>query len=314
MIQASALLRLFLLLPLLWLIPHLSYGQEAPAAPISTNRPTQYVAQPATNYPASEGYFSQSFALDESFSFWKLLLAFAFVAIGLLLNYLIDYGLSRWAQRSNKPASIAAYIPLAKAVVWFLLFIILVVWVFRPSSLSLMAFWLSLGLALGFAAQDLLKSLYGGMLLLAEKPFQPGDKIEVGELSGVVMEMGLRTIRLRTPDDSLVSIPNSQLLNQRVSNATSGEANCQIVAEIYLPLGIDTVRARQVAIEAAHVSRYIFQNKPVAVYFENRVTQEKSWLVLRLKAYAMDLRYELDFRSETTELILRELVREGLLK
>jgi hypothetical protein len=88
----------------------------------------------------------------------------------------------------------------------------------------------------------------------------------------------------------------------------------QVTAELYLPLYVDTIRVRQIAIEAAHVSRYIYQNKPVSVYFENRVQEGKGWLVLQLKAYVMDLSYELDFRSEMVELILRELVREGFLE
>ena len=54
--------------------------------------------------------------------------------------------------------------------------------------------------------------------------------------NGEVTAIGLRSVRLVTPDDSLVSVPNSDIVNQAVSNSNSGEFNCQVVAELYLPV------------------------------------------------------------------------------
>ena len=151
-------------------------------------------------------------------------------------------------------------------------------------------------------------------MILFDRPFQVGDKIEVGSFYGEVTEIGLRSTRIVTADDSLVAIPNSTIMNGSVSNANSGEANCQVVAEIYLPLSIDTVRVREIATQAAQVSRFVYLNKPIAVLFFNEVKERRSYLKMRLKAYVMDIRSEFAFKSEMTEIVISTLLQEGLMK
>ena len=150
-------------------------------------------------------------------------------------------------------------------------------------------------------------------MILFDRPFQVGDKIEVGEHYGEVKEIGLRSTRIVTKDDSLVSIPNAEVVNKAVSNSNAGEANCQVVAEVYLPIDVDTNKARQLAIEAAQVSQYIYLNKPIAVVFINEVKEHRSYLKMRLKAYVSDIRYEFAFQSDMTEIVIREFMQEGLI-
>ncbi|HEY7751050.1 MAG TPA: mechanosensitive ion channel domain-containing protein, partial [Ignavibacteriaceae bacterium] len=168
-------------------------------------------------------------------------------------------------------------------------------------------------IAVGLAAQDILKNVFGGITILFEHTFQKGDKIRIREHYGEVIKMGLRSTRIKTDDDSVVSIPNSEILNNAVYNSNSGEPNCHVVAEIYLPVDINTTRAREIAIEAAKVSRYIYLNKPITVIFINEVKGRKSYLNMRLKAYVMDFEYESALKSEMTEIVIRELLREGLI-
>lgn len=184
--------------------------------------------------------------------------------------------------------------------------------IFRPPAATLIAVSASLGIAIGFAAQDILKNIFGGVMILLDRPFQVGDKIETGSYYGEVVEIGLRSIRIVTPDDSLVSIPNGELMNTSVSNSNNGEANCQVVAEIYLPITIDTNKIRQVAIEAAQVSKYIYLNKPITVLFFNEVKERRSYLKMRLKAYVVDIRYEFAFKSDMTEIVIKQLLIEDL--
>ena len=102
-------------------------------------------------------------------------------------------------------------------------------------------------------------------------------------------------------------------MNSAVSNSNSGELNCQVVAEIYLPIDVDTQKVRKIAIESAQVSRYGYLNKPITVLFFNEVKERRSYLKMRLKAYVMDIRYEFLFKSDMTEIVLRELLNEGLI-
>ncbi|MCW8824059.1 MAG: mechanosensitive ion channel family protein, partial [Ignavibacteriaceae bacterium] len=171
-----------------------------------------------------------------------------------------------------------------------------------------------LAIAIGLAAQDLVKNVIGGIMILFDRPFQVGDKIQVGDNYGEVLTIGLRSTRIVTGDDSVVSIPNSDIMTQSVSNSNSGEPNCQVVAEVYLPIDIDTVAVRDIALEVARVSKYVYLDKQMSVLFFNEVKEKRSFLKMRLKAYVMDIRYEFAFKSEMTELIIRELLNAGVLK
>ena len=99
-----------------------------------------------------------------------------------------------------------------------------------------------------------------------------------------------------------------------MANSNSGEPNCQVVAEVFLPIDIDTIAVREIALEVARISKYVYLNKPISVLFFNEVKEKRSYLKMRLKAYVMDIKYEFEFKSEMTELIIRELINEGILK
>jgi MscS family membrane protein len=67
------------------------------------------------------------------------------------------------------------------------------------------------GLAASLAAQDILKSFFGTLLLIGERSFKLGDRIKVDGHEGIVEQVGFRSTRLRTPEGSLVTIPNSTI-------------------------------------------------------------------------------------------------------
>ena len=248
------------------------------------------------------------------FSIGKLIWSVIFIILGyLLIRFLVNL-LTRFSERSaTHRITIKGIIPIVKIFGWILIIALIVVGIFSPPVSTLLAVSASLGIAIGFAAQDILKNIFGGVMILLDRPFQVGDKIEMGSYYGEVVEIGLRSIRIVTADDSLVSIPNGELMNSSVSNSNTGEANCQVVAEIYLPITVDTIAIRQVAIEAAQVSKYIYLNKPIAVLFFNEIKERRSYLKMRLKAYVMDIRYEFAFKSDMTEIVLKQLLEQKLI-
>ena len=253
--------------------------------------------------------------VSDIISLSKIFWALVFILIGYFIIKALSGILSLIAERHVKyKASVRRTLPVVKIVGWAFVVYIIVSGIFQPPAETVFAFFATVGVAVGFASQDLLKNIFGGIMILFDKPFQIGDKIESGKYYGEVLEVGLRSTRIVTPDDSVVTIPNSEMMNQSISNANSSENNCQVVAEFYLPATLDTRRARQIATEAAQISRYVFLNKPIAVEYSNVFGPRGSFLKMRLKAYVMDVRYEFPFQSEMTEVVLRELAKEGMLE
>lgn len=74
------------------------------------------------------------------------------------------------------------------------------------------------GLAFALAAQDTVKNLFGSLTVLMDRPFQVGDWIVVGELEGMVEEVGFRSTRIRTFHNSLITMPNANLISTPVDN------------------------------------------------------------------------------------------------
>jgi small-conductance mechanosensitive channel len=242
--------------------------------------------------------------------FWTLII----LLIGYLFIRLLMTVLEAFAEKSAKARiTIKSLIPIVRILLWSFILFAIVKGIYNPPMETLIALGASLAIAVGLAAQDLLRNVFGGIMLLFDRPFQVGDKIEIGKHYGEVLEIGLRATRLVTPDDSVVSVPNLELMNASVSNANSGELNCQVVAEIILPIDVDTRKVRKIATEAAQVSKFIYLNKPIVVLFFNEMHQRRSYLKMRLKAYVMDIRYEFQFKSDMTEIVIKELLSQNLI-
>ena len=81
----------------------------------------------------------------------------------------------------------------------------------------------ALALALGFAAQDLIGNFVAGVFILKDRPFQVGDWIEWEDKSGVVREIDLRVTKVETFNNEVVTVPNSDLANNPVTNPMANE-------------------------------------------------------------------------------------------
>ena len=290
---------LIALLPILMVGTGFLYSQNDTmvTADTTANAATSLIDEIGTETKSLSDYFSVS----------KILIAVVIIVLTYIFLRIISLILSAWAERNTKHrVTIKGLIPLIRVILWAGSLTFILVAVFRPPLASILAFAASVGVAVGFAAQDLLKNIFGGIVIIFDKPFQIGDKVQIGNYYGEVVGIGLRSTQLVTSDDNLVSVPNSEVMNMPVANANSGEDNCQVVTEIFLPLSCDIHKVRQYAVEVTQVSKHIYLNKPVNVLFFQENIGHKVMLKVKVKAYVNDIRNEFAFKSEITELLTRE--------
>ena len=143
------------------------------------------------------------------------------------------------------------------------------------SSEAILAISGTFGLALGFALKDTAASLMSGVTLLMDQPFQVGDRISFDGYYGEVTKIGLRSVRLVTLDDNLVTIPNSRFQSNSVASANAGALDCMVVVSIYLSAGEDFVRARRLIAEATATSRYVYLDKPLVTLVSDEFLGER---------------------------------------
>lgn len=284
--------------------PEAYFTQPEPAPPADTADESEAV-EITENLTASE--FEEIFSLGRVATA-LLLLVFIF-AINKIGGFLLESLSERF---SNQRLLIKRFIPVLRLLTWAIGIYFIITAVFNPPIETIITVSASIGIAVGFASQDILRNIFGGLMIILDRPFQVGDKIDIGGHYGEVTEIGLRSVRLTTPDDSVVSVPNGELMNKAVSNTNSSALDCQVVCDVFLPTNVDVQEMRRLGRRAAFTSRYVFLNKPIVVNILNETKANRSFVILRVKAYVLDIRYEFRYKSDLTELILQELRTRGI--
>ena len=112
-------------------------------------------------------------------------------------------------------------VPIARRSGKVFLFIIGVVLVLQNMGYSVGSLLAGLGIggvAFAMASKDTVANLFGSLVIFLDKPFQIGDWIEMGAIEGTVEEVGLRTTRVRTFANSLITVPNLMFTTQSINN------------------------------------------------------------------------------------------------
>lgn len=144
----------------------------------------------------------------------------------------------------------AALVPfVAKLVYYAVLAVVLIAALNRlgVATTSVVAIFGAAGLAVGLALQGTLSNFASGVMLLVFRPFDLGDYIEAGGTKGVVMEIGIFSTTLRTPDNIKITVPNSQVYGSTISNYNGYETRrvdlvMGISYEDNIGTAIDTIR------------------------------------------------------------------------
>ena len=168
--------------------------------------------------------------------------------------------------------------------------------VIEPTFQNLVAILGAAGLAIGFALKDYVSSIIAGIVAMYERPYLPGDWVQVDGVYGEVKSMGLRVFRLVTPDDNMVTVPNNKLWQTTIYNANSGNRDLMCVTDFFLEPRHDAALARQVLSDVALTSPYLNLERPLMV-----IVAEKPWGThYKIKAYPVDGRDQFQFISDLT--------------
>lgn len=124
-----------------------------------------------------------------------------------------------------------------------------------------------IGLALGFAFQDIAANFISGILLSIRHPFGKGDIIESNDYYGMVKKITLRNTVVKTPQGQLVFIPNKAVYENPFINYTA-DSERRIDLACGVSYGDDLNKAKRVAIEAVESLDTYQKNRDVEFYYE----------------------------------------------
>ena len=141
-----------------------------------------------------------------------------------------------------------------------------------------------------------------------------GDRVTFGDTYGEIVSIGLRTVRLVTLDDNLVTIPNSRFITDVVASGNAGELDMMVVTDFHVSLQADLEKVRKVIEEVVVTSRYAYLKKPVSFAIEEVEVARTLGIRMRTKAYVLDMRYEKEFQSDLVMRVSQMFKAHGIVR
>ncbi len=167
------------------------------------------------------------------------------LAVAIVVGRILRTVVERVVQRGHTPSLGARLIA---RIVMYTVFVFGFVYALSALDIPLAPLFGALGLAgiaLAFALQDVLGNFMAGVILMVRRPFEVGDQIQTVDYEGVVEDIRLRAVRLRTFDGTTVYIPNASVLDNPIVNYTERGAR-RTTFDIGVSYGADLDEAQRV--------------------------------------------------------------------
>ena len=117
------------------------------------------------------------------------------------------------------------------------------------------------GLAIGFAIKDSLANIFGGISIILDKTFKVSDVIKLDDGSmGTIVDIGLRSTRIRTWDNELLIIPNGNLANSKIQNYKQPDQSVRGVISFGVEYGSDIDKVKKIVIDTIKKHEKVIKN------------------------------------------------------
>ena len=197
----------------------------------------------------------------------------------------------------------------------FIIYTVAVVIALDLLGINVVPFVAGAGVAIGFAAKDTLSNLIAGVLLIIDRPFEVGDRIEVWNAPadsstwGDVIDIGLRATKIKTTDHIIIVIPNNEIMLRDIINYTTISENIRVRINIGISYDADLQKAKKVILEVAKATEWVLDDPPPKVV----VRDFKEYAVgLQLRVWIHDARRRMDTISEITDKVKEAFDAEGI--
>jgi small-conductance mechanosensitive channel len=171
------------------------------------------------------------------------------------------------------------------------------------------------GIAIGFAAKDTLSNLIAGVLLIIDRPFEVGDRIEVWSAPadsatwGDVIDIGLRATKIKTTDNIIIIIPNNEIMVRDIINYTIISENIRVRINIGIAYDAHLQKAKNAILQVAQATEGVADDPPPKVVVRNF---GESSVDLQLRVWIHDARRRMDTISDITDKVKEAFDAEGI--
>jgi potassium efflux system protein len=178
---------------------------------------------------------------------------------------------------------------------------------FKMSQLALVVG--ALGVGIGFGLQNVVNNFVSGLILMFERPIQPGDVVEVSGTSGKVRDIGMRATTLTTFEGADVVVPNGTLLSEKLVNWTLSDMNRRLDVSVGVAYGSDPKKVLELLMQVATSTPGVATSPEPTVIF---VGFGASSLDFMLRAWTSDFGNWVTIRSDMTVRVYEALNAAGI--
>ena len=171
----------------------------------------------------------------------------------------------------------------------------------------------SLAVAIGFSLRDLVASFIAGITIIFDRPFQVGDRVNFAGEYGDILKIGLRSVRMNTLDDNIITIPNNKVLTDVTSSGNWGALEMQTAFDFFVGIDQDIELAVELIREACLTSPYVFLERPVPVLGKQMIVQNYVAMNLKARPYVFDCKYEKPFETDVHFRVARAFRENGIM-
>ncbi|MDI6654854.1 MAG: mechanosensitive ion channel family protein [Candidatus Hydrothermarchaeota archaeon] len=238
----------------------------------------------------------------------------AVLAVFFFIIYL--YALSKvraYARENDIPLQKARSLENTAKIILFILFIFIALHI--GGAITNLALSTSIvGAVLILVSQSFMSNFVSGLYIVVSRPFNYGDRIEVREYTGDVQDIGLISTKLKTPNNEIITIPNSILLNNEIRNYDI--LGSEVVVEfedIGISYNSDVQKAKEIILNV--IKKYAKENPHLLQEPEPRVGTGKfgdSAILLKVKFYVDDIRIRGAVSSDIRERIKSAFDANGI--
>src|SRR5680860_99711 len=166
------------------------------------------------------------------------------------------------------------------------------------------------GFVIAFAAQDTISHLFGGVSIYFDKPFRVGDriKIEDGDI-GDVIEIGIRTTRIKTFDETVIIIPNNKIANSKIINYNQPGSKIKEKLKVRVAYGADVKKVKKILLDIAESIEEVEKKPSPSVYFSELGDYSLEFLVV---AWVDSPRKKFTVRTKLNEEIYKQFKKHKI--
>lgn len=225
----------------------------------------------------------------------------------------LDMTLDKFSERfSHMRLRISQVSTLLRFVIYITGMVLALMASFKLSREVLLAIGGTIAVAVGFGLKDLAASVLAGLIIIMDRPFQVGDRVNFNGNYGDIVSINLRSVRIFTLDHNMVTIPNNKFLTEIVSSSNWGDLEMLVQIDFYIGLNQNFALAKALVGECIASSPYAFIGKPWNVLVNQVVVENYIALRLRAKAYVLDVELEKAFESDVTERVMDAFAQHGI--